>query len=160
MKFGAKDNISTGGWQLEHIAAFTRVSIVCFSLLSDDAENLGQKVYKSFKQASVLLFCLVSTLFSDDFCDAELVDNYVRLFLSSALEFGQLSARKNNNDKGGDRKDGSQPVAPPKKKQKKAGKRNYNNDKGGDRKDGSQQDERQPVVSKKKAEEGRKGMLF
>ena len=86
--FSDIESISTTGWQSAQYVSFSRLSLVYFGLLEDFKDVIDEKKIKTFRQVFVLWFLLISSLFSENCCNPDLVDDYVRLFLSSCVTYG------------------------------------------------------------------------
>ena len=74
-KFTNKDkSVSTKCWESSHNQAFTNVSLPIYShfnsILNKDYLNCNR--YKSFKQLSVLCYCLISRMFSKEDSSGEI----------------------------------------------------------------------------------------
>jgi hypothetical protein len=72
--------------------------LVYFGLI-EDFHEIDTRKRKSFQQVFVLWFKLISSLFTDNECNKEIVDDCVRLFLSSCICYGN-STKKVPNNKG------------------------------------------------------------
>jgi hypothetical protein len=67
--------------------------LVYFGLLEDFKNNIEKEKLQTFQQVFVLWFLLISSLFSENVCNPDLVDDYVWLFLSSCVCYG-MSTKK------------------------------------------------------------------
>jgi hypothetical protein len=67
--------------------------LVYFGLLEDFKNNFDETKFKTFGQVFVLWFLLISSLFSENISHPDLVDDYVRLFLSSCVCYGILTKK-------------------------------------------------------------------
>jgi hypothetical protein len=108
-EFSENESISTSGWQSAQYVAFSRLSLVYFGLV-EDFEDIDNQKLKAFQQVFVLWFLLISTLFTENICNSQLVDEYVRLFLSSCVCFGAVTrndAKSSSMTKGKRNKDES-----------------------------------------------------
>ncbi len=95
--FAEAESISTTGWQSAQYVAFSPLSLVYFGLLENFKHNLDETKFKTFQQVFVLWFLLILSLFSENIPHQDLVDDYVRLFLSSCVWYG-MSTKKNTKD--------------------------------------------------------------
>jgi len=86
--FSDIESISTTGWQSAQYVSFSHLSLVYFGLLEDFKDVIDEKKIKTFRQVFVLWFLLISSLFLENCCNPDLVDDYVRLFLSSCVTYG------------------------------------------------------------------------
>jgi hypothetical protein len=91
--FAEAESISTTGWQSAQYVAFSRLSLVHFGLLEDFKHNLDKTKFKTFQQVFVLWFLLILSLFLKNVPHPDLVDDYIRLFLSSCVCYG-MSTKK------------------------------------------------------------------
>ena len=96
--FADGDLLTTTGWQSTQYVAFSRLSLVYFGLI-EDFHEIDTRKQKSFQQVFVLWFKLISSLFTNNECNKEIVDDCVRLFLSSCICYGN-STKKVPNNKG------------------------------------------------------------
>jgi hypothetical protein len=60
-------------------------------------QNIDKEKCKAFQQVFVLWFLLTSSLFTENACNLELVDDCVRLFLSSCVCYGALTRNNAKN---------------------------------------------------------------
>ncbi len=95
--FAEVESISTTGWQSAQYVAFSRLLLVYFGLLEDFKHDLDETKFKTFQQVFVLWFLLISSLFSENVPHPDLVDDNVRLFLSSCVCYG-MSTKKNTKN--------------------------------------------------------------
>ena len=86
--FSASDKFATVGWQSDQYLAFARLSLVYFGYIDDFKDCLDNNAYHAFRQMIVAWNLVISSLFTEDVCDAYKVDNYVKLFLTSCVTFG------------------------------------------------------------------------
>lgn len=92
-------DFGTQGWQSDHFAGLSRLSLVFFAYLDDVTASDASKDYEfqkslaSFKQMLVLWNCLLSELFTNEECDPERVDHYARLFLSACCVYGKQTVK-------------------------------------------------------------------
>lgn len=89
MEFSKEDKFLTVAWQSDHYMAFARLSLVYFGFFEDFQEHFDAEAFAAFKQMVVLWYSLLGSLFGDIKCNAEVVDNYVKLFLSACSCFGE-----------------------------------------------------------------------
>ncbi len=92
--FADAESISTTVWQSAQYVAFSCLSLVYFALLEDFKNNFDETKLKTFQQIFVLWFLLMLSLFLENVCHPDLVDDYVSLFLSSFVCYG-ISTKKN-----------------------------------------------------------------
>ena len=108
MPFSGKedDKLGTANWQSEHYLAFTRLSLVHFGPLEVISESLMQeekeigRLFKALKAVRVLWFCLMSHMFADERVSSTVIDDYVRLFLTSCCSLYVSVKDKNGKKKG------------------------------------------------------------
>ncbi len=86
--FAEAESISTTDWQSAQYVAFSRLLLVYFGLLEDFKNDFDETKFKTFWQVFVLWFLLISTLFLENVPHPDLVDDYIRLFLSSCVCYG------------------------------------------------------------------------
>ena len=93
--------LNTGNWNSKHYSGFTRISLYYFGYLDILIESVSEasKVrIRSLRRMMVAYFVLVQYMFHDGFkssCQVdEKIENYVRLFLSSARNFDELATAK------------------------------------------------------------------
>ncbi len=91
--FADADSTSTTGWQSAQYIAFSRLSLVYFWLVEDFDNIIYRTNAKTFQQVFVVWFLLILSLSLEYVCNLELVDDYVRLFLSSCVCYG-MSTKK------------------------------------------------------------------
>ena len=102
MPFTGKESgkIGTSTWNSEHYVAFTRISLVQFSKMdtivsavssNDDGQDKDfLDLCKAFKSVRVLWFCLMSRVFADEKVSSDIIDDYVKLFLSACTRLDEL----------------------------------------------------------------------
>ena len=78
-------SVGTKCWESSHYQAFTRVSFSIYSHFESILNKDQWKCYsyKSFKQLSVLWYCLISRMFSEEIPSGQEINIYVKLFLSA-----------------------------------------------------------------------------
>ncbi len=86
--FAEAESISTTGWQSAQYVAFSCLSLVYFGLLEDFKTNFDKAKFKTFRQVFVLWFLLISSLFLKNVPHPDLVDDCIKLFLSSCVCYG------------------------------------------------------------------------
>jgi hypothetical protein len=65
--------------------------------LIEDFLDIDKEKCKAFQQIFVLWFLLISSLFTENACNSELVDDCVRLFLSFCVCYGALTRNNAKN---------------------------------------------------------------
>jgi hypothetical protein len=85
--FSEAESISTTGWQSAQYVAFSWLSLVYFELI-EDFQDIDKEKLKAFQQVFVLWFLLISSLFAENACNLELVDDCVRLFYHPVFAMG------------------------------------------------------------------------
>lgn len=89
------EKMSTKKWESENYVACTRISLVLFSAFDVEREDIGQsEILDRIREMRVLWFCLVSHLFAEEKVAPEIVDDYVKLFLSSCVSLHLLTRRE------------------------------------------------------------------
>ncbi len=78
--FADTDSISNTGWQFAQYVTFSHLSLVYFGLVEYFKDIIERTNVKTFWQVFVVWFLLISSLFLEYVCNAELVDDCVRLF--------------------------------------------------------------------------------
>ena len=90
----SKDDIGAANWQSDHCLAFTRVSLFQFGALDGAIDGLTvpkslEDVIKSFKRMRVTWFCLIAHLFTKEPVPEARIENMIRLFLTSCVDFSE-----------------------------------------------------------------------
>ena len=89
------ERMSTSKWESENYVACTRTSLVIFSAFDVEREHIGQsEIVDRIREMRVLWFCLVSHLFAEEKVAPDIVDDYVKLFLSSCVSLHLLTRRE------------------------------------------------------------------
>ena len=101
-EFTNKDgSVSTKGRESSHYQAFTRVSLSINShfdsILNED--QLKCNSYESFKLLSLLWYCLISRMFSEEDSSGDKIDIYTKLFLSACNSYGKAVKNSNKREK-------------------------------------------------------------
>ena len=96
MSFSGKNlqSLGTSTWQSDHYLAFTRLCLFHFAPL--EGRNVPEsmtEVIAAFKRVFILWFCLMSSVYGDEKVSSSKIDNYVKLFLSSADSCGFLPTK-------------------------------------------------------------------
>ena len=102
-KFTNKDqSVSAKCMESSQYQVFTRVCLSIYShfdiILNED--QLKCNSYKSFKQLSVLWYCLICRIFSEEDLSCEEIDIYVKLFLSACNAFSKAVIKWKKGEKG------------------------------------------------------------
>ena len=94
LAFSNGDGLGVVAWQSDQFSAFARLSLIYFGYLEEFKDHLDQEGFKALKQTVVMWNMLLSALFCDEEeCDPDMVDHYVKLFLSAACNFGEKTTR-------------------------------------------------------------------
>jgi hypothetical protein len=64
LQFSDKEAISTVGWQSDQYLAYARILLVYFGSIKDYVDEIGNDQSKAFQRVFVLLFMLLSALFT------------------------------------------------------------------------------------------------
>ena len=80
-------------WLAKNYTAFTRTSLVHFGPLgrSNNTVNLPSDIADAFKEMRVLWFCLMSHMMAEEKVSPDVVDDLVKLFLSSCVQLHHLT---------------------------------------------------------------------
>ena len=92
-----KEKMATANWQSEHYLAFTRLSLVHLGPLETISKSLTEDkalLFKAFRAMRIFWFCVMSHTFSDTKVPSRVIDNYIRLFLSSCNRLHDLFPKK------------------------------------------------------------------
>ena len=92
--FSSGETISSVGWQSDQFLAFARLSLVYFGQLEDYIDEFDKAGIRTFRQTTVCWYLVLQSLFMDGKCDTDMVDRYVKLFLSSCLSFGEHTIKE------------------------------------------------------------------
>jgi hypothetical protein len=95
--FADTDSISTTGWQSAQYIVFSHLSLVYFGLVEDFDNIIDRANVKTFQQVFFVWFLLILSLFLEYVCNPELVDDYVRLLLSSCVFYGMSTIKVTKN---------------------------------------------------------------
>ena len=97
MAFTRPLKVGSANWESDQYVAFTRVSLVFFSQLHHEPDQVSAntaKILRAFKCVRVLWFCLVSRLMTDVKVDSTVIDNYVKLFLSACKRLHECAEER------------------------------------------------------------------
>jgi hypothetical protein len=92
-EFSDNAAISTVGWQSDQYLAYARLSLVYFGLIEDYGNEIDNDQRKAFQRVFVFWFVLLSALFTNNTCNAQFVDDCVRLFLSACICYGEATIK-------------------------------------------------------------------
>jgi hypothetical protein len=92
-EFSDNAAISTGGWQSDQYLTYARLSLVYFGLIEDYGNEIYNDQRKAFQRVFVFWFVLLSALFTNNTCNAQFVDDCIRLFLSACICYGEATIK-------------------------------------------------------------------
>ena len=88
---------------ISHSQGFSyQLTVISDSMLNED--QLKCNSCKSFKQLSVLWFCLISRMFSEEDSSGEEIDIYVKLFLFACNAFSKAANKSKKGEKDSSKK--------------------------------------------------------
>jgi hypothetical protein len=92
-EFSANAAISAVGWQSDQYLAYAWLSLVYFGLIEDYGNEIDNDRREAFQRVFVFWFMLLSALFTNNTCNAQFVDDFIRLFLSACICYGEATIK-------------------------------------------------------------------